>query len=304
MSDRRHTGGVVMDLFRPWVWCAALTASAAAGAATLDPLFSNSFERGLVAFGPPLSALPQGATNATSEPVALTVALDGAAAAPTVVSVVSGDPARLQVVGGGATVATGQTTASVRLNALGYGGTPVVLRAAYGNTIGASVRIERAVNETDLADEADYCILQFPAFFSVAANQQTPVIYSRLYEAGSTETPGAAPGWIAEVGYGPPANDPRTLVGWHFAAATYNVQVGNDDEYRGTLTAPATPGTYAYAARFSRDDGGSWTYCDLDGAGSNAGLTFATGQLGSMTVTAAEPAGKRADATIDPSYSP
>jgi hypothetical protein len=42
---------------------------------------------------------------------------------------------------------------------------------------------------------------------------------------------------------------------------------------------------FAYTFRFSQDNGLKWTYCDLDGAGSNAGLLFDTSQLGVMTVT-------------------
>jgi hypothetical protein len=61
------------------------------------------------------------------------------------------------------------------------------------------------------------------------------------------------------------------------------VQVGNDDEYQRQIIAPAA-GTYAYGYRFSLD-GLQWTYCDLDGAGSNSGLDFSSAQLGSMTVT-------------------
>jgi hypothetical protein len=62
------------------------------------------------------------------------------------------------------------------------------------------------------------------------------------------------------------------------------VDVGNDDEYVGTFTAPAA-GTYAYTYRFSFDAGLNWTYCDLNGAGSNAGLAFESAQLGVLTVT-------------------
>ena len=43
------------------------------------------------------------------------------------------------------------------------------------------------------------------------------------------------------------------------------------------------PGAYPYTARISLD-GGAWTYCDLNGAGSNSGLTFETTQLGALTV--------------------
>ena len=280
---------------RTWASCfcgAGLLAGSAlhgAAAATLDPIFANAFESGLTAFGPPLSALPLGATAAATTPVALQVTLDQAAAAPTFVPVVSSQPALLQVVGGGATVATGQTSASVLLNALATANAPVTLWARYGNTLGASVRVEFALNETGVDEEADYCVLQYPATLSVPAGFPAPLIYGRLYETGSTETAGPDPTWLAQAGYGPAGSDPRNLTAWSFSDASYNLQIGNDDEYQAALTAPSTVGSYAYAFRFSRDGGYGWTYCDLDGAGQGAGLSFQTTQLGAMTVTPAYP---------------
>jgi hypothetical protein len=44
-----------------------------------------------------------------------------------------------------------------------------------------------------------------------------------------------------------------------------------------------TAGSYAYAYRFSLDDGGSWRYCDLDGSGGMAG-DFSADQAGALTV--------------------
>ncbi len=140
-----------------------------------------------------------------------------------------------------------------------------------------------ALNETDTADEADYCILQFPATITVAAATATETIYGRIFEAGVTEAAGADGSVLAEVGYGPAATSPATTAGWRFSPATYNVQVGNDDEYQGTLTVP-TAGSFSYAFRFSRDGGLNHTYCDLDGAGSNGGLVLDTAQLGALTV--------------------
>jgi PEP-CTERM motif len=44
-------------------------------------------------------------------------------------------------------------------------------------------------------------------------------------------------------------------------------------------------GTYSYTYRFSIDAGSNLTAADLDGAGSNAGLTFDPSNLGLLTVT-------------------
>jgi hypothetical protein len=142
----------------------------------------------------------------------------------------------------------------------------------------------RVRNETDLPAEADFCNLQFPSTLEIPQATPSPSIFGRIFEAGVTEAPGASPSVLAQVGYGPSAGDPTIQSGWLFVPATFNVQVGNDDEYVGTLTVPAA-GDYRYTYRFSFDGGLTYTYCDLNGAGSNAGLFFEASQLGTMTVT-------------------
>ena len=143
-----------------------------------------------------------------------------------------------------------------------------------------------AENETNSAAEADFCTLQFPATFSVTQGQRTPNLYGQVYEAGLTEAAGAPANLLAEVGYGPNTSSPLSSNAWRFFPATYNVQVGNNDEFVGTFTAPVVTAstTYAYTFRFSQDGGVRWTYCDVNGAGSGAGLTFESTQLGSVTV--------------------
>jgi hypothetical protein len=135
--------------------------------------------------------------------------------------------------------------------------------------------------------EADYCNLQSPATFTATRNTSTPPLYGRIYELGVTEAGDAPAGVIAEVGYGNSGTDPRTTASWRFFSTTWNVQVGNDDEFMGTFTTPNVVAStnFSYTYRFSQDGGLRWTYCDRDGAGSNVGLTFTTAQLGTMTVT-------------------
>ncbi len=130
---------------------------------------------------------------------------------------------------------------------------------------------------------ADYCALQFPASLSLAAGAVTDPVYTRAFEAGVTEAAGAPAGLRAEVGYGVSMSDPSTSTGWSWWSNTYNVQQGNDDEYVGRFVAPAAA-TYSYTGRVSFD-GVNWTYCDLNGAGSDTGLTLDTSQLGVLTVT-------------------
>jgi hypothetical protein len=145
------------------------------------------------------------------------------------------------------------------------------------------------LNETDQTLEADFANLQFPSALNVQALQSTGAIYGQLYEADLTSVPGAPASVLASLGFGPTATNPLTDLGWNWFAADYNVQVGNNDEFVQSLTAPATPGIYAYTYRYSLDNGVTWTAGDLDGAGSNEGLAFSTTQLGVMTVTAGPP---------------
>jgi hypothetical protein len=138
-----------------------------------------------------------------------------------------------------------------------------------------------ANNETNASVEADFCNLQFPASLSLASGA-TGTVFGRIYEAGVTEAAGAPAGVLADVGYGPAASDPRTQLGWLWNPASFNTQTGNDDEFQGTLLAPLA-GSHSYGVRFSLDGGTTYTYCDLNGAGSNAGLSFAPADLAPLT---------------------
>jgi hypothetical protein len=145
------------------------------------------------------------------------------------------------------------------------------------------------MNESDAPAEADYCTLASPATLSVTAGQSTATVLGVLYEAGTTEAMGGAANVIAQVGYGPLTSNPENQPGWQWFNAAFTQQggtFGNDDEYGASFTAPASPGSYAYAFRFAVDGpaGQKWTYCDLNGAGSNPGLFFDLNQVGALTV--------------------
>jgi len=138
-----------------------------------------------------------------------------------------------------------------------------------------------------VVNNCDYCNLQFPSTFTVAGGQTSPIIYGRIFDAGITEAAGGSASVTAQVGYGPDGSDPRTSSAWTYSPAAFNTQVGNDDEYAGTITVPASATTtqYRYTYRFSLDGGANWSYADLNGAGTNSGLSFDPAQLGVMTVT-------------------
>jgi len=143
-------------------------------------------------------------------------------------------------------------------------------------------------NETGSANEVGYCVLQSPTTLSLAAGQDSGLVYGRYFETGLTGMGSPAANVVAEVGYGPLTANPENQSGWTWSTpASFNASCnncGNNDEYMQSFAAPATAGTYAYTYRFSLDNGATWTYCDLDGAGSNSGLQFDVTQLPTLTV--------------------
>jgi hypothetical protein len=131
----------------------------------------------------------------------------------------------------------------------------------------------------------DFCILQSPPTLTIARPALTSdPVFGRIFEPGMTETLGPHPAVLANLGFGPVGTDPRTSPQWSWSPAAYNAQFGNNDEYQ-SIIGTSTPGVYAYTYRFSIDAGLSFTYCDLDGAGTAPGLSFDPAQLGRLTVT-------------------
>ncbi|MCC6996804.1 MAG: lamin tail domain-containing protein [Deltaproteobacteria bacterium] len=146
---------------------------------------------------------------------------------------------------------------------------------------------DRTANESGLGPELDFCNLQSPATLTVTAGATSAAVLGTVYEMNVTEAAGAAAApFAAQVGVGPASANPENQSGWTWTNATFVQQTGtgnNDEQYTGTFTAPATAGSYRYTYRFSLD-GTNWTYCDLNGAGSNTNLSFETTQLGVLTV--------------------
>jgi VCBS repeat-containing protein len=130
----------------------------------------------------------------------------------------------------------------------------------------------------------DSAILVSPASLTVSGGNTTP-IYGQVFEAGLTESPGAASTIVAQLGYGAAGTEPAGNQGWIWVDALFNAQSGNNDEYVATFdSVPLTVGTYAYTYRFGVSVNGQapldWTHADLDGSGNGVTLD----QLGVMTV--------------------
>jgi hypothetical protein len=128
-------------------------------------------------------------------------------------------------------------------------------------------------------DTPDFVNLQFPPSILITQGG-SGTVYGKVYEAGLTDsTSGQAPGILAWVGISPIASntDPATWTNW--IPATFNVEIGNDDEYQAVIGANLTPGDYFYATRFTLNDG-PFVYGGLNNGFWNA----ATNPSGIITV--------------------
>ncbi|MCK4316106.1 MAG: alpha-amylase, partial [Anaerolineae bacterium] len=114
---------------------------------------------------------------------------------------------------------------------------------------------------------------------TISALTPTENIYGQVWIDGYTEQPGATEGLIAQVGYGPDGSNPDSNPDWIWVDAEFNVDVGNNDEFKGQLL-PEAVGVYDYAYRYSTTGGRAWVYADLDGTGNG----YDPAQAGDLTV--------------------
>lgn len=83
-------------------------------------------------------------------------------------------------------------------------------------------------------------------------------VYAQVYASGITEAGGQGAGVLGWVGYSTSNTDPSSGTGWTWIPASFNVQSGNNDEFKADLP-NFTPGTYYIASRFNIN-GGSYSY--------------------------------------------
>ncbi|MCA9516311.1 MAG: lamin tail domain-containing protein, partial [Myxococcales bacterium] len=134
----------------------------------------------------------------------------------------------------------------------------------------------------------DACVLTAPA--ALAGFTGAPVsVTVEVAERGVTDlTRGVdeSPNLRVEVGYGPLGAAPDAG-GWTFVAAGaapgWVGGADNRDGYVGGLVFDAT-GSFAVAARASRDRGATWTYCDR-GAGAADGFDLADASVATVAAT-------------------
>ncbi len=97
--------------------------------------------------------------------------------------------------------------------------------------------------------------------YVLSATIPTTEIYGQIWIDGVTNSAGQAAGITAQVGYGLATDTPDL---WTWFPMTFNGQVGNNDEYKGTLL-PTSVGTFRYTTRWSVDGGLTWNYTDKSG---------------------------------------
>jgi glycosidase len=147
--------------------------------------------------------------------------------------------------------------------------------------------------------------LQWPPSINhtISVTNRTPEIYGQVWIDGVTSAPGAAPTLRAQVGYGPEGTTP-TSSGWQWTDAAFNVDTGNNDEFKATLL-PEIVGVFDYVYRYTTTNGRDWLYADRNGPIAAGGLPGNPGKLTvvssgdttapavpqNLRVTAASPAG-------------
>lgn len=138
------------------------------------------------------------------------------------------------------------------------------VETAFGTSAGSSTLTPETV---------DYAVVQFPNTTQTITEGNELTVYIRAYEDGITTIAGSSTRLKAWVGYSA-TNDNPANVGWTWVEATFNVQVGNDDEYQANIGSGFAPGTYYYAARFEIDDSGVYVYGGAGGNWSNNNVTL------------------------------
>jgi hypothetical protein len=110
----------------------------------------------------------------------------------------------------------------------------------------------------------DWANVQFPTSGSVCAGSNYTV-YGQVYEAGVTNPAGAASGLIAEIGVSTANTNPNTWAAGAWSSASFNVQVGNNDEFVANIGSTLAPGTYYYAYRYKLANACNYQYGGTNG---------------------------------------
>jgi hypothetical protein len=118
-----------------------------------------------------------------------------------------------------------------------------------------------------------------PPTQTLRGTQPGPLVYAQVFVQGVTEGAGAGAGVKGQIGVGTMGTAPAS---WTWTDASFNVDVGNNDEWQAALPNPGV-GTFRFAYRFNLNDG-SFVYCDADGNETSMAGGFSEDQTGTLTV--------------------
>lgn len=106
-------------------------------------------------------------------------------------------------------------------------------------------------------------------------------VYARVYKTGYTEAGGSNSNITSWIGYSTTnaATTSDFSTGWTWVPATFNVQVGNDDEYVANIGTSLPAGTYYYVSRFQVAGSTEYRY-----GGTNNNFWGAPANSGVLTV--------------------
>jgi hypothetical protein len=122
--------------------------------------------------------------------------------------------------------------------------------------------------------------LQWPPtmFHTVSVLNRTDNAYGQVWIDGATSQPGPTPTLWAQLGFGPDGSDPATSAGWTWVDAAFNVDAGNNDEFKASML-PEAIGEFDYLFRYSTTNGREWLYADLNGPVPRGGMPPNPGAL-------------------------
>jgi hypothetical protein len=108
--------------------------------------------------------------------------------------------------------------------------------------------------------------LQWPPAMThvISATDRTDDAYGQVWIDGATNQAGATPSLRAQLGFGPEGTNPATSTDWVWVEASFNVDAGNNDEFKASML-PETTGTFDYVYRYTTTNGQEWLYADLNG---------------------------------------
>ncbi len=134
--------------------------------------------------------------------------------------------------------------------------------------------LDSAGNESTYSNETSgephYSIgwanLQWPPSMThtISASTRTDNAYGQVWIDSVTNQPGATPGLVAQLGFGPEGSNPAGNPDWVWTNAQFNVDAGNNDEFVASML-PEAVGAYDYLYRYTTTGGRDWLYADQNG---------------------------------------